>query len=58
MLLHFGFETPKLETMAAWGKWLESVADKPDYAFSALLPLAVYRLGHCRKGLTTRHRIA
>ena len=28
MLLHFGFETPTPEIMAAWGKWFESVADK------------------------------
>jgi hypothetical protein len=27
-LLHFGFEKPTPETMAAWGKWFESVADK------------------------------
>ena len=28
MLLHFGFEQPTPEMMAAWGKWFESVADK------------------------------
>ena len=28
MLLHFGFEKPTREIMAAWGKWFESVADK------------------------------
>ena len=28
MLLHFGFEKPTPEIMAAWGKWLDSVADK------------------------------
>ena len=28
MLLHFGFEKPTSEIMAAWGKWFESVADK------------------------------
>ena len=28
MLLHFGFEMPTPEIMAAWGKWFESVADK------------------------------
>ena len=28
MLLHFGFEKPTLEIMAAWEKWFESVADK------------------------------
>ena len=28
MLLHFGFEPPTPEIMAAWGKWFESVADK------------------------------
>ncbi len=28
MLLHFGFEKPTPEIMAAWGKWFESVADK------------------------------
>ena len=28
MLLHFGFETPTPEIMAAWGEWFESVADK------------------------------
>ena len=27
MLLHFGFEKPTAEIMAAWGKWFESVAD-------------------------------
>jgi hypothetical protein len=28
MLLHFGFERPTAEIMAAWGAWFESVADK------------------------------
>ena len=28
MLLHFGFEKPTPEIMAAWNKWFESVADK------------------------------
>ena len=28
MLLHFGFEKPTPEIMAAWQKWFESVADK------------------------------
>jgi hypothetical protein len=28
MLLHFGFEKPTPEIMAAWGDWFESVADK------------------------------
>jgi len=28
MLLHFGFEKPTPEIMAAWGKWFESVADE------------------------------
>ena len=28
MLLHFGFEKPTPEIMAAWTKWFESVADK------------------------------
>jgi hypothetical protein len=28
MLLHFGFENPTPEIMAAWGKWFESIADK------------------------------
>ena len=28
MLLHFGFEKPTPEIMAAWNKWLESIADK------------------------------
>ena len=28
MLLHFVFEKPSPEIMAAWGKWFESVADK------------------------------
>jgi hypothetical protein len=27
MLLHFGFEKPTPEIMAAWGQWFESVAD-------------------------------
>ncbi len=27
MLLHFGFEKPTPEIMAAWGKWFESIAD-------------------------------
>ena len=28
MFLHFGFERPTPEIMAAWGKWFESIADK------------------------------
>ena len=28
MLLHFGFEKPTPEIMAAWGKWFEAVKDK------------------------------
>ncbi len=28
MLLHFGFEKPTPEIMAAWGKWFGSVADR------------------------------
>ena len=28
MLLHFGFEKPTPEIMAAWGNWFESVADR------------------------------
>ena len=28
MLLHFGFEKPTPEIMAAWGKWFELVADR------------------------------
>ena len=28
MLLHFGFEKPTPEIMAAWGTWFESIADK------------------------------
>ncbi len=28
MLLHFGFEKPTPEIMAAWNKWFESVAGK------------------------------
>ncbi len=28
MFLHFGFEKPTSEIMAAWNKWFESVADK------------------------------
>ena len=28
MLLHFGFEKPTPEIMAAWGKWFDSIADK------------------------------
>ena len=28
MLLHFGFEKPTPEIMAAWRKWFEAVADK------------------------------
>ena len=27
MLMHFGFEKPTPEIMAAWGKWFESIAD-------------------------------
>ncbi len=28
MLLHFGFEKPTPEIMAAWKKWFEAVADR------------------------------
>ena len=28
MLLHFGFEKPTPEIMAAWEKWFQSVADR------------------------------
>ncbi len=28
MLLHYGFETPTPEIMAAWGKWFDAVADR------------------------------
>ncbi|MFQ5855119.1 MAG: hypothetical protein ACE5LU_05695 [Anaerolineae bacterium] len=28
MFLHYGFEKPTPEIMAAWGKWFESIADK------------------------------
>ena len=28
MLLHFGFEKPTPEIMAAWKAWFESIADK------------------------------
>ena len=28
MFLHYGFEQPTPEIMAAWGKWFESIADK------------------------------
>ena len=28
MLMHFGFEQPTPEIMAAWGKWFESIADR------------------------------
>jgi hypothetical protein len=28
MLLHFGFENPTPEIMAAWEKWFQSIADK------------------------------
>lgn len=28
MLLHFGFEKPTPEIMAAWSKWFASVADR------------------------------
>ncbi len=27
MLLHYGFEQPTPEIMAAWGKWFESIAE-------------------------------
>ena len=30
MLLHFGFEKPTPEIMAAWNKWFESVADRTE----------------------------
>lgn len=28
MLLHYGFEKPTPEIMAAWNKWFDSVADR------------------------------
>lgn len=28
MLLHFGFEKPTPEIMAAWGQWFESIAER------------------------------
>ena len=28
MLLHYGFEKPTPEIMAAWGEWFESIADR------------------------------
>jgi hypothetical protein len=28
MLLHFGFEKPTPEIMAAWGKWFESIEER------------------------------
>jgi hypothetical protein len=28
MLLHFGFQKPTPEIMAAWGKWFESIANR------------------------------
>jgi hypothetical protein len=28
MILHLGFEKPTPEMMSAWGKWLESIADR------------------------------
>jgi hypothetical protein len=28
MFLHYGFEKPTPEIMAAWGKWFEAVGDK------------------------------
>jgi hypothetical protein len=28
MFLHFGFEKPTPEIMAAWGKWFKSIVDK------------------------------
>lgn len=28
ILLHYGFEKPSPEVMAAWGKWFASVADR------------------------------
>ena len=30
MVLHYGFEPPTPEDMAAWNKWFESIADKRD----------------------------
>jgi hypothetical protein len=30
MLLHFGFEKPTQEIMAAWKKWFDSVADRTE----------------------------
>jgi len=28
VMLHFGFEQPTPEIMAAWGKWFESIANR------------------------------
>ncbi|MAE66049.1 MAG: hypothetical protein CMJ18_17390 [Phycisphaeraceae bacterium] len=28
MILHFGFERPTPEIMAAWGQWFDSIADR------------------------------
>ena len=28
LILHRGFEPPKLEEMAAWNKWFDSIADR------------------------------
>ncbi|MBT8136443.1 MAG: YciI family protein [Gammaproteobacteria bacterium] len=28
MMLHFGFEKPTQEIMAAWGEWFQSIADR------------------------------
>ena len=28
MILHYGFEKPTPEIMAAWNKWFESIADR------------------------------
>ncbi len=28
MLMHFGFDKPTPEIMAAWGKWFESISDR------------------------------
>ncbi len=28
LILHYGFEKPSPEEMAAWNKWFESIADK------------------------------
>jgi len=44
MLLHYGFETPTPEIMAAWGQWFESVAG-----------MTVDKGGHFSHGLEISH---